>query len=29
MKAVNLPSVTIRQIEFELEKAEQGMAIAL
>jgi hypothetical protein len=27
MKAVQPPSVTIRQIEFELEKAERGMAL--
>ena len=29
MKTAQPPSVTIRQIEFELEKAEHGMAIAL
>ena len=27
MKAVQLPSITIRQIEFELEKAEHGLAM--
>jgi hypothetical protein len=27
MKTVQPPSVTIRQIEFELEKAEHGMAL--
>ena len=27
MKAAQPPSVTIRQIEFELEKAERGMAM--
>ena len=27
MKATQSPSVTIRQIEFELEKAEHGMAL--
>jgi hypothetical protein len=27
MKAAQPPSVTIRQIEFELEKAERGMAL--
>jgi hypothetical protein len=27
MKAVQPPSITIRQIEFELEKAERGLAM--
>ena len=27
MKTVQPPSITIRQIEFELEKAEHGMAL--
>ena len=29
MKATQPPSVTIRQIEFELEKAEHGMALPM
>ena len=27
MKAVQPPSITIRQLEFELERAEHGMAL--